>query len=102
MIIAHQMTYEPETWKKAYEEDGFVIVQDLVDPATRCALCSTIEKVTSHPQDLPSHLKEKLFLERDHVRNNPNGTAAFSLPKSAGTALGRLLILPRSILHSPN
>jgi hypothetical protein len=65
------MKYEPETWKSGYQEDGYVIVPDLIDPSLLAVLCESMERIISEPDRLPSRLRHEIFLERDHVKNNP-------------------------------
>lgn len=64
------MKYEPENWRKSYHDDGFIIVRDLIDPPTLGALQDGMDKITGNVQSLPSPLREKLFFEREHVKNS--------------------------------
>ncbi len=81
------MKCEAEKWKKAYQDDGFVIIQDLIDPSTLSELRDGMEKITGNPQGLPSHLKEKIFLERDHVKNNHQWYAGTLTPEECGNSV---------------
>jgi len=84
------MKYEPEEWKKAYQDDGFVIVQDLIDPSTLSALRDRMDKITGNHRDLPSHLKEKIFLERDHVKNNPQWYTGLLTQEECGDSVRQI------------
>ena len=63
------MQYTPEEWRRAYQDDGFLIVQDVLDSALVSALRDGLDKITGWLASLPPRLREKIFLERDHVRN---------------------------------
>ncbi|HKQ77677.1 MAG TPA: phytanoyl-CoA dioxygenase family protein [Blastocatellia bacterium] len=65
------MKYEPGIWKRSYQDDGYLIVHDLIDPRLLAALCESLERITGDPDSLPSRLRREIFLERDHVKNNP-------------------------------
>src|SRR5262245_21808927 len=55
----YDMKYEPEKWKNAYQDDGFVIVQELLDPSTLSALLDRMDKITRDQQDLPPTSQRK-------------------------------------------
>src|SRR5215470_1136963 len=84
------MKYEPEKWKKAYEDDGFVIVQDLLNSSILSALRDSMDKITGNLRHLPSHLKEKIFLERDHVKNNPQWYTDLLTPEECGDSVRQI------------
>jgi ectoine hydroxylase-related dioxygenase (phytanoyl-CoA dioxygenase family) len=65
------MKYEPETWIRDYQEDGYVIIRDLIDSKLLAALCDGMEKIMREADRLPSRLRQEIFFERDHVKNNP-------------------------------
>lgn len=64
------MNYEAEIWREAYADDGYVIVRDLVDSQMLLKLREAMERITKNPESLPPNLKDKIFFERDHVKNN--------------------------------
>jgi ectoine hydroxylase-related dioxygenase (phytanoyl-CoA dioxygenase family) len=84
------MMYEPEVWKKAYQDDGFVIVRDLLDPTTLAALRDGMDRITGSVERLRPHLKEKIFLERDHVKNNPQWYTGTITPEQCGTSVRQI------------
>ncbi len=94
------MRYEPEKWKSAYQDDGFVIVQDLLNPSTLSALLDGMDKITGYPRDLPPHLKEKIFLERDHVKNNPQWYTGSLTPEECGNSVRQIADLASVSLFS--
>jgi Phytanoyl-CoA dioxygenase (PhyH) len=66
------MQSQPEDWRTAYQNDGFVVVPDLLDPHTLLQLREGLEQIACHPEQVPAHLRAHLFFERDHVRNHPH------------------------------
>lgn len=88
------MIYEPEVWKQAYQDDGFIVVPGLLDQATLSALYNGLEKIIENRDKLTPALKEKLFLERDHVKNNPQYYAGILTPEDCGDAVRQIEDLP--------
>lgn len=84
------MKYEPQVWKRAYQDNGFVIVHDLLDSITLSALRDSMEKITGDVQGLSPRLKEKIFLERDHVRNNPQWYTGILTPEECGDSVRQI------------
>jgi ectoine hydroxylase-related dioxygenase (phytanoyl-CoA dioxygenase family) len=84
------MEHAPEQWRRAYEAVGFVIVQDLLDPTLVSRLRQDMDKITAGVEGLPSRLKEKIFLERDHVRNNPQWYTGLLAPEDCGAAVRQI------------
>jgi ectoine hydroxylase-related dioxygenase (phytanoyl-CoA dioxygenase family) len=84
------MKHAPDEWRRAYEDDGFVIVPDLLAPAELAALRTGLDAITANPAGVPARLREKVFLERDHVRNNPHWYADRLAPEDCGTAVRQI------------
>src|SRR5262249_34950270 len=84
------MRYEPEKWKSAYQDDGFVIVQDLLAPSTLSALLDRMEKTRRKQRNFPQHQKKKIFLERDHVKNNPQCYTGSLTPEECGNGVRQI------------
>src|SRR5262245_54036532 len=78
------MKYEPAVWKKDYQDNGFIIVRDLLDLPTLSRLRERLEGIIANPENLPTHLKSKLFFEREHVKNNPQWYAGVLTPEECG------------------
>jgi hypothetical protein len=102
------MKHAPQEWHKAYQDDGFVIVGDLLDSALLSDLCESMDRVTGGLAGLPPHLREKIFLERDHVKNNPQWYAGILAPEDCGGAVRQIADLglfgpafARLICHPP-
>ena len=81
------MKYEPDAWKKAYADNGFVVVRDLLDPITLSRIRNDLTRIIENLESLPSSLKEKIFFERDHVKNNPQYYAGILSPEECGLAV---------------
>jgi ectoine hydroxylase-related dioxygenase (phytanoyl-CoA dioxygenase family) len=84
------MKHAPEDWSRAFEDEGFVIVQDLVDFALLTRLREGMDQITEGVESLRPHLKEKIFLERDHVRNNPQWYRGLLDPEACGGAVRQI------------
>jgi ectoine hydroxylase-related dioxygenase (phytanoyl-CoA dioxygenase family) len=84
------MISEPEVWRKAYREDGFVIVADLLDPATLSGLRDSLERIVKDHERLAPALRAKLFFEREHVKNNPQYYAGVLTPEECGDAVRQI------------
>jgi ectoine hydroxylase-related dioxygenase (phytanoyl-CoA dioxygenase family) len=84
------MTREPDVWRKAFADHGFVVVRDLLDPATLAALRDGMDRVTGNLHGLRPHLREKIFLERDHVKNNPQWYAGTLTPEQCGDSVRQI------------
>jgi ectoine hydroxylase-related dioxygenase (phytanoyl-CoA dioxygenase family) len=84
------MVNAAQEWRRAYEADGFVIVQDLLDSALVSRLRDAMDKITGGLETLPPRLKEKIFLERDHVRNNPQWYTGVLAPEDCAGAVRQI------------
>jgi ectoine hydroxylase-related dioxygenase (phytanoyl-CoA dioxygenase family) len=84
------MKHAPEEWRRAFHDDGFVIVQDLLDPSLVSRLREGMDQITGGVESLGPHLKEKIFLERDHVRNNPQWYSGILAPEDCRGAVRQI------------
>jgi hypothetical protein len=88
------MRRAPEEWKRDYLEGGFVVVPQLLDPATLSTLRDRLEGVTVSLDALPPELRGKVFLERDHVKNNPQWYEGVLTPGECGDSVRQIEDLP--------
>ena len=84
------MKYAPEEWRRAFIDDGFVIIQDLLDPALVSRLREGMDQIADGVESLRPDRKEKIFLERDHVRNNPQWYKGILAPEDCGSAVRQI------------
>ena len=84
------MKHELEDWIEAYRKDGFIIVQNLHDPATTSKVHADLEAIIENPESLAPQLKQKVFLERDHVKNNPQWYAGVLTPEECGNSVRQI------------
>jgi ectoine hydroxylase-related dioxygenase (phytanoyl-CoA dioxygenase family) len=84
------MQSRPEQWRQTFQEDGFVIVADLLDPESLARLREGMDRITADPDRLPPRLRAKIFLEREHVRNNPQWYAGTLAPEDCGQAVRQI------------
>jgi ectoine hydroxylase-related dioxygenase (phytanoyl-CoA dioxygenase family) len=88
------MKYEPEEWRRACAEDGFVVVRELLDARTLSDLRERLEGIVSNLDGLEPRLREKIFLESQHVRNNPQWYAGRLTPEECGACVRQIDDLP--------
>jgi hypothetical protein len=81
------MKYQPGEWQRVYRDDGFVVVPDLLESALLSRLRDRVDRITGDLPSLPPHLNNKIFLERDHVKNNPQWYAGILAPDDCGGAV---------------
>lgn len=84
------LKHEPEVWKKDYGDDGFVVVADLLDAETLSVLRAGLEKIIGDLDALPPELRAKIFLEREHVKNNPQWYANKLTPEECGQSVRQI------------
>jgi hypothetical protein len=88
------MKYTPKDWVSAYEDQGFVIVPDLIDTGTLSTLRQSIEKITGGLQMLSPELREKVFLEREHVKNCREWYEGIIAEEDCGNSMRQIADLP--------
>jgi ectoine hydroxylase-related dioxygenase (phytanoyl-CoA dioxygenase family) len=84
------MKHVPQEWRRAFHDDGFVIIPDLLDPALASRLREGMDQITGGVESLRPHRREKIFLERDHVRNNPQWYQGLLTPEECGRAVRQI------------
>jgi ectoine hydroxylase-related dioxygenase (phytanoyl-CoA dioxygenase family) len=84
------MKHAPQEWRRAFDNDGFVIVEDLLDSALVSRLREGMDQITGGVDSLRPPRKEKIFLERDHVRNNPQWYSGILAPEDCGGAVRQI------------
>jgi ectoine hydroxylase-related dioxygenase (phytanoyl-CoA dioxygenase family) len=87
------MKNEAEVWRKAFCDDGYLIVRDLIDSETLLKLQEAMEKVTNNTESLPPSLKDKIFFEREHVKNNVQKYPDLT-PEQCGDSVREISDLP--------
>lgn len=86
------MKHQPDRWKADYERDGYLVVEDVLDPPTLAGLRAGIEAITGDPDALPAHLRSHVELERDYVRAEPQYNDLDV--KQVGNAVRNIMELP--------
>ncbi|MGI8640725.1 MAG: phytanoyl-CoA dioxygenase family protein [Pyrinomonadaceae bacterium] len=80
--------------KKKFDENGFVIVENLLDTTTLETLRESLEKIISNPNSAASNLVGKLFFEREHVKNSPQWYQGIITPEECGDSIRQIEDLP--------
>jgi ectoine hydroxylase-related dioxygenase (phytanoyl-CoA dioxygenase family) len=86
------MRHEPEKWQADYDRDGYLVVEDAIDPKTLAALRAGIEKITSNPDALPPRLHRHLDFEKNFVARRPGINDL--TPEQVGNAIRNVMELP--------
>jgi hypothetical protein len=81
------MEFRSEECRRAYQDDGFVVVPGLLEPALLARLREGLDGITGKLEGLGPHLRGKIFLERDHVRNNPQWYTGVLTPEQCGDSV---------------
>ena len=86
------MKNEPLRWKRDYEETGYLVVEDCVDPRTLDRMRKAIERITADPDAVHPLLKQHILFERSYSQANPGHN---DLPESqVGNAIKNIMELP--------
>jgi phytanoyl-CoA hydroxylase len=83
------MKHDPQAWRAAFQEDGFVIVEEVLDAETLSALRDSLEKITRNPEGVERDLQDKLFFEHQHVKNNPQRVTDLT-PEQCGNSVRQI------------
>jgi ectoine hydroxylase-related dioxygenase (phytanoyl-CoA dioxygenase family) len=84
------MNLAAQEWRRAFHDDGFVIVRDLLDPALVSRLREGMDQITAGVESLRPQRRAMIFLERDHVRNNPQWYSGILAPEDCGDAVRQI------------
>jgi len=87
------MKCDREAWRSALRSDGYVVVPDLIGSGTLKHVREAFEKITSNPESLPPGLKDKIFFESEHVRNNAQRYPDLT-PEQCGGSVREISDLP--------
>lgn len=88
------MKNEFDELKRDFDENGFVIVENLLDTATLENLREKLEKITGNVGSAEPHLAGKLFFEREHVKNNPQWYEGVLTAEECGDGIRQIEDLP--------
>jgi ectoine hydroxylase-related dioxygenase (phytanoyl-CoA dioxygenase family) len=88
------MKNEFDRLKRDFDENGFVIVENLLDAATLENLRGGLEKITSGANSLSPELAGKLFFEREHTKNNPQWYEGVLTAEECGDSVRQIEDLP--------
>lgn len=88
------MKNEFDVLKRNFGEDGFVIVENLLDAATLENLRLALEKITNGANSVSANLAGKLFFEREHTKNNPQWYAGILTAEECGDSVRQIEDLP--------
>ena len=88
------MKSELDSLKSDFDENGFVIVENLLDLTRVEKLRGKLEKITGNPKSVSEELNGKLFFERQHVQNNLQYYQGILTPEECGESVRQIDDLP--------
>jgi ectoine hydroxylase-related dioxygenase (phytanoyl-CoA dioxygenase family) len=80
-------------WLADFERDGYLVVENLVDPATLQAMRDRLDEITANPRALPDYLQRYIGYETDYARKRPQYQDKSD--SEIGDAIRILMELPR-------
>jgi ectoine hydroxylase-related dioxygenase (phytanoyl-CoA dioxygenase family) len=88
------MKNEFDVLKRNFDENGFVIVENILDAATLENLRGRLEKITNSVNSVSPNLADKLFFEREHIKNNPQWYQGVVTAEECGDSVRQIEDLP--------
>ncbi len=88
------MKKEFDVLKRDFDENGFVIVENLLDAAALKILRVELEKITNNTNSISPNLAGKLFFEREHIKNNPQYYEGILTAEECGDSIRQIDDLP--------
>ncbi|CAN5780657.1 hypothetical protein BH24ACI1_BH24ACI1_18130 [soil metagenome] len=88
------MKNEFDVLKRNFDENGFVIVENLLDTATLENLRVGLENITNNVNSVSPNLAGKLFFEREHIKNNPQYYQGIITAEECGDNVRQIEDLP--------
>ena len=88
------MKNEFDALKRDFDENGFIIVENLLDTATLENLRDGLEKITGNVNSVSPNLTDKLFFERQHIKNNPQWYGGVITAEECGDSVRQIDDLP--------
>ena len=86
------MKHQPDKWTSDYERDGFLVVEDCVNPGLLQELRTGIQKIYESVDKLPPYLRQHIALETDFLKAQPKHN---DLPaEKLGKAIKLIMELP--------
>ncbi len=88
------MKTEFDVLKRDFDKNGYVIVENILDTATLENLRVQLERITNNASSLSTEFTGKLFLEREHVKNNQQWYKDVLTPEECGNHIRQIEDLP--------
>ncbi len=88
------MKNEFDVLKRNFDENGFVIVENLLDAGSLENLRVGLDKITNGANSISPNLASKLFFEREHIKNNPQWYEGILTVEECGDSIRQIDDLP--------
>ena len=66
------MRHEPERWAADYKRDGYLVVEDCLDPDTLRTLQDKVGGILADPDGVPAGLRHHVQKERSYLERQPD------------------------------
>jgi ectoine hydroxylase-related dioxygenase (phytanoyl-CoA dioxygenase family) len=87
------LLHDPERWIADYQSDGYLVVEDCIDPETLRTLQDKVGRILDDPESLPDRLRHHVQFERSYL-NSAQRRADDPRPEDVGTAVRLVMDLP--------
>lgn len=88
------MNSEFDRLKRNFDQNGFVIAENLLDATTLENLRAELSKITNSIGSISPELNGKIFFEREHVKNNLQWYEGLITPEECGESVRQIDDLP--------
>lgn len=86
------MEYDIDRWSQQYERDGYLVVEDCLDPSTLELLRRQLDRILLRPDTVPAGLRRHVQTEREYLAGRGDNDA--SRPDLTGDAVRLVMELP--------
>lgn len=87
------MQHNPAQWKQDYDRDGYLMVENVIDPNTLAGLHAAYDRIVDGLDDLPPVLRRHVQTEADYFDQQPQYNTDVSRDQLTG--------VPRNIMELP-
>ncbi len=85
------MKFDPDRWRRDYDRDGYLVVEDVLCEPLLSRLRDAADLLCADPDNLPPHLFQLVSFERDWIRRRPHMNR--HTPKQVGNAIRNIMDL---------
>lgn len=87
------MRHDPQRWIADYQSDGYLVVEDCIDPHTLQTLQDKVGRIVNDPDSVPDQLRQHVQFERNYL-NGARRADDDPRPDEVGNAVRLVMELP--------